>query len=368
MIPDDAVILCSSDWHFFHRNVATKDTIDAIRKYLIPRIKDVSYFFLPGDVFHTVASLNSDDVAAVISLIVDIFTECYTHNVIFRVIRGTFSHDNHQNRLFLSIHKKLKIPVDFKLVENIDIEKFDSGINVLYLPDNLPFNSKNDVFDHIRMLFTANNIKRVDYVVMHGEFEHAGFIGPKHHNAYTYDDFKNICDGLILSGHIHKPQQYRNIIYAGSINRLAHNEEEAKGFWIIRGKKAEFIENEDATRFITVDYRKDDDLNDILNKHKSLCDAIPNQQGFIRVLITNTHIKQALFKYHTVTFPHILLTFKRTAASSENTQKIEDRLKLKGNSILTTPSLKNITLLVCEHLNLKGIIIPRENAELIING
>lgn len=360
----------TSDWHFFHRHVPTAETITSIRKYILPRIKDVDLFLLPGDVFERVVSLNDDDVQSVIELFVDIFIECYTHNVIFRIVRGTFSHDNHQNRLFLSLFKKLSIPVDFKLIENISVEKFDKlGISVLYLPDNLPFRTKAEVFHHVRTLFTANNISTVDYVVMHGEFEHAGFIGEKHSNAYSYDDFNKICTGLILSGHIHKPTRFKNVVYAGSFNRLAHNEEEAKGFWIISGNETEFIENKEATRFVTVDYREDTQLDDILNKHKVLCDSLDKTKAsFVRILISDTHMKQALFKYHSATYAAIYLTFKRTAsAASEAIQRIEDRLKLKVGDELVTPSLKNITQLVCDHLNSKRIDIPRDNIEVIIN-
>lgn len=360
----------TSDWHLFHRHVPTSETIESIRKYVLPRIKDVDILFIPGDVFEGKVSLNDANVQLVIELFVDIFTECYAHNTIFRVVRGTFSHDNHQNRLFRSLFKKLRIPVDFKLIENIDVERFENlGISVLYLPDNLPFHSKAEVFQHVKTLFTANNIRTVDYVVMHGEFEHAGFIGEKHHNAYSYDDFKNICTGLILSGHIHKPTRFKNIVYAGSLNRLAHNEEEAKGFWIISGNDAEFIENKEATRFTTVDYRTDTDLDTLLNKHKVLCDIFDKTKvAFVRVLITDTHLKQALFKYHTQLYGNIHLTFKRTASiASEAIQRIEDRLKNKVSDELITPSLKNITQLVYDYLNSKKVIIPREHIEVIIN-
>ena len=360
----------TSDWHFFHRHVPTSETILSIRKYIIPRIREVDILFVPGDVFEGKVSLNDADVQLVIELFVDIFIECYTYNTIFRVVRGTFSHDNHQNRLFTSLFKKLNIPVDFKLIENITVEIIEKlNTSILYLPDNLPFHTKVEVFQHIQTLFTANNISAVDYVVMHGEFEHAGFIGEKHHNAYSYDDFKKICTGLILSGHIHKPNRFNNIIYAGSLNRLAHNEEEAKGFWMISGKDSEFIENKEATRFVTVDYRENSDLDDILNKHKALCDSFDaSRVAFVRVLITDTHIKQALFKYHSASYSNIHLTFKRTTASTSNAiQRIEDRLKLKVSGELIVPSLKNITHLVCDYLNSKKIIIPREHIEVIIN-
>ena len=65
----------TSDWHFFHRHVPTAETIASIRKYILPRIKDVNLFFLPGDVFERVVSLNDDDVQSVIELFVDIFIE-----------------------------------------------------------------------------------------------------------------------------------------------------------------------------------------------------------------------------------------------------------------------------------------------------
>ena len=368
--PTRPKILHVGDIHIGHSRVPSIDTANDIRKTLFPKLADVDIMFIAGDFFDGAVSMDSDDAKVIIDLIVDILTACYGNNVILRVLRGTFSHDRNQITIWDRLYNKTGIPVNYASVSNMVIERIRSfGITVLYIPDNLPYKSKNDILDAARTLLTANNLKSVDYVVMHGEFDHMNF-GFINNNAYTIKDFSKICKGLILSGHIHKPRRHKNVIYCGSINRLSHNEEEPKGFWIIDGTDSHFVENKEATKFVTVDYRNETDFDALLERHIKVVDQFGTERnGFLRVVISDINLKQALANYHNATYANVKLKFKSTSKSeTANNKYLKDKLTQKLTEVLEVPSLKNISSIVCKHLSAKGINLELIDVESIING
>ena len=362
----------TADWHFGHRRVPTYDIVSDIRKFFLPELDGtVDLLVIAGDIFDCRISFNDNSASLIIDLFVDIFTLCYEHSIIIRIVRGTYSHDILQNAVIDKLYKKMGIPVDYRLVNNMSVELMDKlGISLLYMPDNLPYNTKNEALETAKMMLTANDLKRVDYVVIHGEFEHMNY-GHINNNAYSVADFNTICNGLILAGHIHKPHRHKNVIYAGSITRLAHNEEEAKGFWVINDAKSRFIENKAATKFITVDYRNDTEFDVILIKHIELCNTFDKDRiGFLRLIITDTNLRQAIAGYHNANYPNIKLSFKRVMKNDAIDSKfLSDKLKQTTTEVLTVPSLKNIALIVCEHtMTTYGVAMDITAVESIING
>lgn len=362
-------ILSTGDWHLGHHRVPTLDTISDIRKHLLPKISTCDILVIAGDIFDGKISFNDDNASAIIKLFSDIIRLCYEYNVIFRILRGTFSHDLNQNTMIKRLHKELMIPLNFKLIESLTIEHIDRfNVDILYMPDNLPYSTKSDVFDAVKKLLVVNNLSAVDTVIAHAEFDHMNF-GFVNHNAYSVSDFDTICKGLILSGHIHKPNVYRNVIYTGSINRLAHNEEEHKGFWMVQGVKSTFIPNPDATRFITIDYRDETDFNVVLVKHiESLKQFSTERLGFLRLLTSDSNIKQAIIRYHNANHPNIRLSFKSTLANKASSKYLSDKLKNKKIEVLEVPSVKNIANIVYNDLMIRGITLNIDSIEKIING
>jgi len=362
-------ILSTADWHLGHRRVPTADTINDIRKWLFPKLSECDILCIIGDIFDGEVSLNSHDANLIIDLLADILIRCFECNIIVRVVRGTFTHDNLQNNIFTRLYGKLGVPVDYALMDNLSVEHIDRfNIDIMYMPDNLPYRNKNDVLDAAKTLLVANNMKYVHYVLIHGEFDHMVF-GHVNANAYNSKDFVDICNGLLLAGHIHKPHRHKNIIYTGSFNRLAHNEEEAKGFWMIRGMKSTFFENMDATKFITVDYRDETNFEVLLAKHIEIVKQFGTERlGFLRLVIVDTNLKQAIAGYHNTNHPNIKLTFKHAIKSDHASKYLSEKLKKKQIEVLEVPSLKNISAIVCKHLSAKGIHMSLKIAESIING
>jgi len=232
-------IVHTSDWHLGHARVSSLDTIAGIKKYLFPEL-ETDLFTITGDIFDKNVSFDSEDAVYIIDFLADIINKCYQTNATLRILQGTFTHDRNQLLIWDRLYKKLGLPVDYKLFRSIDIEYLPNlNIHLLYVPDDLPFKHHHDVFARIDDLLTTYNIKQVDYILFHGEFDNTK-ISKFTNNAFRLSEFSKYCKNNILAGHIHSPQKYDKLLYAGSFNRLAHNEEEAKGFWVIEGNTTRF--------------------------------------------------------------------------------------------------------------------------------
>lgn len=358
----------TADWHLGHPKVRSSSTIAGLRKFLLTEL-DVDLLCIAGDIFDRNISFDSDEASEIIDFLADVITRCYYTNTTLRVLQGTYTHDHNQLLVWDRLYKKLGLPVDYRLFRTLSIEHVQSlGINILYVPDDLPFKHKHEVFDRITDLLTTHGIEQVDYVIFHGEFDntiYSKFIA----NAFSISDFDKICRGYILAGHVHSAQKHGKLIYAGSFNRLKHNEEEAKGYWIVNGAETTFIENTDALRFLTVDYTTDHDLDVILSKHQKLIGKLPvGVENHIRVIISDTHLKQALRSFHNSNHPEVQLTFKAKITVKDTDAFLEEKLRSKREELLEIPSIENLPRLICQHLTSQSIDLTIEEVQHILGG
>lgn len=363
-------IAFTADWHLGHIKVNSAYIAEDIRDLIFPTLKNIDILFIAGDVFDGEISMNSSDANVIINLFVNLLQECYLNNVIVRIVRGTYSHDLLQNNIVVELYRKLNLNLNFAVINDITVEYIEKhDTHVLYMPDNLPYKTKGDAFKHIRKLFIANNIKAVDYVVIHGEFEHMNF-GIKNFNAFSAADFEPICKKLVLAGHVHKPHRFKNVIYAGSITRLAHNEEEAKGFWLINDDSPVFITNKNAVKFITADYTNETDFENVLIRHEAIVQQFDQDRtGYLRLCVNDSHIRQAIQAHHNKLYPKIRLTFKSLKnGKSDDANFLSDKIKKNRVEVLEVPSAKNIAYIVCEHLRLQNIHLEIKDVEAIVNG
>jgi DNA repair exonuclease SbcCD nuclease subunit len=143
--------------------------------------------------------------------------------------------------------------------DNVIVEKFDKhGISMLFIPDELPFDN---LFETAHELITAASLDKVDIVVHHGYCQHLLPSNLPHTppNVYSAKEYAQLAHGPVLNGHVHKPGVYRQIVSGGSFERLAHAEEEDKGFFIVEYNpdnhhtSYNFIKNSGAIKFLTID-------------------------------------------------------------------------------------------------------------------
>lgn len=255
----DLKIIVIGDVHLGHHNTTTDMIIRNLYKFLLlPSIfHKADLFLIEGDLFDRLLNIPNPHTGLIFRLMKDMLTICMQHNVIFRVLEGTPSHDWKQNGLFETVLKETNIECDFKYVSELSIEHIvPLGINMLYVPDEWKPDCDETYSDIVKLMDTKG-LEQVDFTLMHGAMNYQL---PEHINVSTHkpERFLKLTKYLVFIGHIHKFSIRDRIIATGSTDRLTHGEEEPKGFTVSKVKSngeftVEFIENQDAMRYLTVD-------------------------------------------------------------------------------------------------------------------
>ena len=221
-----------SDIHLGHKNTPTAHIIANLEVALAdtPKMSEIDIIWLSGDIFDTLLYLPDDHIGEIQFWIIRLLKLCVKHDICLRVLEGTPSHDRKQSKQFIILNQAYNIGADVMYFDTICISymiKFD--IHVLYVPDesrSCHLETQNAVND----LLIQHNLTKVDYAIMHGMFEYQTIVNtymPSHNAAY----YLSIVRKYISNGHIHQMSRYDRILVQGSFDRLAHNEEEAKGYW-----------------------------------------------------------------------------------------------------------------------------------------
>lgn len=356
-------ILHTADWHLHHSRVSTTDTVDGLYQLLFPRIKDVDLMVIAGDMFDNSVSMNDASASQIVEVFIDMLNECAKYGTVLRILQGTYLHDRNQLKMLDRIYAKYDINVDYGWTNNVYVERIDKlNIHVLYLPDNLPYKHKSEVLAKVKDLMRIHDITKVDYAFVHGEFDFSGY-SKFVTDAYTVKDFK-MCN-RVLAGHIHSPMHCKHVYYAGSFNRLSHNEEHPKGYWIHDGYTSEFIENTLATMFITKDISEYTNLDDIVKIVDDVVSGYPaGKAGHLRLITSDVHIRQAISNYCRKHYPNIILKLKSPKSNNSITKSTNE-----PSERLEVPTNRNITQIVCNHIrNVNGIDMDYDIAESIILG
>lgn len=225
-------------------------------KYVYPHITpEISILFVCGDFFDTLLNLNAFAAFEAMEIIKELKSLCRKSSVDLRILRGTFTHDRNQPRHFVNGENPDDSSV--RLYDTMSVEHHEkTGLNILYMPDNLV---SIDVYEDIRNLLEKHNLEKVDILVHHGYFKHmlpqALLVKGLPHGCLEAEKTSKFVKGCVLNGHVHISSIYQNVISIGSFDRMAHGEEEPKGFYRIDIQDGvysfQFLENKDASKFLT---------------------------------------------------------------------------------------------------------------------
>jgi DNA repair exonuclease SbcCD nuclease subunit len=251
-----------SDIHLLHRNNKTEYIIRNLDTYLCSDeiLGKTDILFIAGDLFDGPSAFSNDDIGLINIWVAKLLHKCKRFNICLRVLEGTPSHDMNQSKVFTNIHQMLfkdGTGVDLQYVKTLSIEHIARfGIHVLYVPDEW----NHDTFDtlvEVKGLLKSNGLSQVDFAVMHGQFEYQLADVVKAHVKHDSSEYLALVKHLIFIGHIHKHSSMDRIFSHGSFDRLAHNEEEAKGFvYAVVNQdgsyECEFVENKNARIYKSV--------------------------------------------------------------------------------------------------------------------
>ena len=324
-------ILSISDLHLGHHRVPSEIILNRFYEYVMPHLPTVDLLLISGDVFDRSLQLTDRDTRLIISWILDIFKLADAHNIYIRLIRGTYSHDRDQSTIFQTLHEKHGYTSSFKYVNHLDIEYIEAfDLKLLYLPDDLPYASADDCLKAVQHCLNQVQWTTVDYVMCHGYFEHVlpPNIPTKPKVTYAIQQF-SFVQRYVLCGHIHEQSAEEHVLYNGSFERLAHNEESPKGCYLIDddGTKASihFIENKDASTFHTIDVSTYDTADEAISAYlEALKPCLYREHStHIRAIHANVEVRNALRSITRKKYPHIDFSVKTPKLKKSQEEKTD---------------------------------------------
>ncbi len=233
------------------------DAFDKNRLY-----ENIDVLVIAGDLFDRLLEVNNEHLTSIIVWMSYVISQCERKDITLLVLAGTKSHDRDQNELWISTARAMRSGCKLHYANTLSIEYFkDWDMNVLFVPDNLNPDSA-VTWSELEELMEAKGLKKVDFAVMHGQFQHQlpEFISEKSPATHKNSNYLNIVEHYIFVGHIHTHSVYDRILAQGSFDRMAHGEEEPKGFLMaeinLRGNVSDdwfkFIPNPKAKKYITI--------------------------------------------------------------------------------------------------------------------
>lgn len=366
-----------ADLHFGNPRVGAEQLYLKLRKFVYPELKEAHLITVNGDIYDQLLTVGSKAHRFASQFIADLFTISARTGMQVRILHGTFTHDRDQ----LSVFETLAVPgARFKIINNIECEEigeFRSGmeeltmkLRVAYLPDNLPYKRSEEAIDHLKRVMTVVGYNSVDMVVGHGAFEHTMPADSQHKPPclYTLDQFDRLVDhGPIVMGHIHTPGRKRNCYYCGSFDRMAHGEEEDKGFYIftredreVNSWRSKFVVNTLSMPFVTI-LPEGEDIPSITNHFlKQVDEKFPIRRGYLRVMHKDPEVRALLHKVSATNFPEISFSSKSTGEREVTAIKVDEITLDIFDDV--KPDIHNLGNLVFQFLDENGATngIPKD--------
>lgn len=274
-----------SDIHIGHIKTPTSHIISSFKNSILTeQNKDLDVLFIAGDLFDRLLDLNSKEVHLIIEFFNYLLTYCYSNNILLRVLEGTPGHDWQQSSTLVKLNDIRTHKCDLKYHRFLDIEYIERiDKHILYIPDEWT-NSHDDLELQIQEKLNQYSITKVDIAIMHGQFKYQ-FAGKNYNGFYFKEEyFLNIVNNYIHVGHYHMFSKFDRIIANGSLERLAHGEEAAKGYVIVEDDKYTFIENKNAYTYVTLNITN----STTLERLDKMISKYP-VNSYIRLLINKEH-------------------------------------------------------------------------------
>lgn len=254
-------IAATGDLHFGHPRHSREEMVERYKRRFTrdAETAKLDVISIEGDIFDHLLALNDHSVPVIDDWIIWKLRLCKALNIQLWILRGTPSHDRDQTQRFVYLNETLKIGCDLVYVDELKIiwmPKF--GIHVLFVPDEWNDNA-DKTLEEVHQLMRIAGITKVDYAIMHGQFEYQlpPVVKAQKHSSEAY---LKIVDKLIFINHVHLFSRNDRIVAPGSFDRISHGEEGAKGHVraIVRASddyELEFVETLDAKIFKSINCR-----------------------------------------------------------------------------------------------------------------
>ena len=351
----------TSDVHLGHPKTPTTHIIASFKKHILNDLnRDIDALFVSGDFFDRLLDLNAKDVHYIVEFFNHLLTYCIRNDICLRVLEGTPSHDWQQSQILVKLNDIRDVKCDLKYHKSLDIDYIDKlGKHVLYIPDEW-VNTHEELEKQIQQKLIEHHISQVDIAILHGQFKYQ-FAGKPYHGFYFREEyFLRLVRGFIHVGHYHTYTYLDRIIANGSLERLAHGEEQPKGYVRVEDDRYSFIENTSAYIYKTLHATASMTL-DKLDKQIAKYPA----DSHIRLLMSKDHPFNVTFAEVKLRYPdhHLKKLIKEQAAEDSSITYIlsESEIDLDGKFILDS----NIHQLLMDNILAKHQLNPIEHAKLV---
>lgn len=221
------IIASIADLHFPVKNIVPQNQFTILDEQFLSKIEQLPKLDIVtvlGDLYdHKV--LTTSDAALYASMFIGKLVEiCRSKGSTLLVIQGTLQHDSNQLKLYY--HYMHDDSIDVRIITQIQFE-YVKGMRILCIPEL--YGIEESIYQHF--LFGSGFY---DLAIMHGAFEGAIY-GNNAGNSRLFhiEDFLN-CRGPILSGHVHKPDCFKNhFYYCGSPYCWSFADDHQKGFILL---------------------------------------------------------------------------------------------------------------------------------------
>lgn len=245
-----------SDNHFGHKRTPASKMAENFKKYLYPIITDIDVLFITGDFWDRYLSTTSEDYRIGVQVLVELCVLSKQHDFKILALKGTPGHDYEQMAILRQISSSLR--ADALYVNEVLIQRNGpGGYSYLYIPDEIDDNTE-ITKDRVKSLMLKMGMSKVDFVLMHGSFEHQFPKGIKG-NYHDFDFYNSITNYAVFCGHIHEHSVKGKIIVPGSSDSTTFADKKPKGFikWVIENKKLDyrFVPNKGQQIYKTVELK-----------------------------------------------------------------------------------------------------------------
>lgn len=330
-----------SDIHLGHTNTPSEHIVQNLIKYILSQNnKELDVIFIAGDLFDKLLDLNNYSVNPILEFIHKLVTYCSANNILLRVLEGTPSHDWQQSKLILKINELLEKPADVKYFCILDVEYISSISKwVLYIPDEWS-HSHQEIEKQIQDKLKQNQITKVDIAILHGQFTYQLKVKNTESFHYKEDYFLSLVSGFIHVGHYHTHTTFDRIIANGSFDRLAHGEEEDKGYVKVIDSSYLFIPNTNSYTYRTINVNQ----NTTVQTLDSRIYKLP-KYSYIRLVMSIDHplshqMNELKVRYNEY---HVKKTNKQELSESSNvTYILDDTPLLTPTEYINESNILNI--------------------------
>jgi len=330
-------MLVLSDIHLGHAVNKTEDMVQNLRRFLLTYKNDLqktNLLIISGDVFDKLLTNNSADFHLAYEWLTELLLICDKYGIILRILEGTPSHDWKQVKLLYNTIKNLKLDLNFRYFEELDIEYIDDlGINVLYLPDEWK-TTNIEIYEDVKKKMEEHDLNKVDIIVMHGAFNYQlpEFLT----NLHDPELYSGLAYGPIITGHIHNRSMYKNIIVPGSFERLSHSDDgEEKGGLLLNYNTEnhkwnfKYLNNKHALEFYTFDVsgKEISYIKKLLDKYKK------DKKVYIRFIVgENNLLRESILDLKKL-YSNIILNIVKEKKEEKDEKLIKSEIKIKTSKL-----------------------------------